>query len=324
MVKNRLNGRSYIFSGNSNPTLAQRIASELEVELGKAEVTKFSDGEISVEIKQNVRTSTIFLIQSTCQPTNDNLMELLIMVDALRRSSAKTIIAVIPYYGYSRQDRRPGFSRTPISSRLVADMIESAGVDQVITIDIHSEQQQGFFHIPLINTSASPKIIQDIRGKFFSSSTESNEVVIVSPDTGGVPRARSIAKYLDCEIAIVDKRRPKANMLEVMNIIGNVKNKTCIVVDDIIDTAGTLCKAADRLKEEGASAVYAYATHPVFSGSAIENITNSALDEVVVTDTIPHDTTQFPSKIRVISVYELLAETFSRIKTKRSVSEMYT
>lgn len=311
--------QSKIFTGNANPQLAAKIAKLLSMTLGKIEVEHFSDGEIRIEIGEHVRGETVYIVQPTCSPTNNNLMELLIMADAFRRSAVKKIVAVVPYYGYARQDRRPDYTRTPITSRLVADMVQVAGIDQLIVVDIHSGQQQGFFTIPVMNVSATPEIVGDIwRGH----GTDKDNIIIVSPDTGGVVRARAIAKQLDdAELAIVDKRRPKANEAQVMNIIGDVSGKTCIVVDDMIDTAGTLCKAAAALKERGATKVVAYATHPVFSGQAFSNIENSELDEVVVTDTIPFDT--LSSKIRVISVASLIAETISRAQNGKSISEMY-
>lgn len=317
-----LSKRTKIFTGNANPQLAKRIAAYLDAPLGNAEITKFSDGEIRVEINEHVRGHHILLVQPTCAPTNDNIMELLVMVDALRRSAVNTITAVIPYYGYSRQDRRPDFTRTPITSRLVADMLQVAGVDQVVVVDLHSGQQQGFFKIPVINISASPEIVGDI---WRHHAYNPKDLVVVSPDTGGVVRARSIAKQLDnANLAIIDKRRPEANRAEVMNIIGDVKGKRCIIVDDMIDTAGTLCKGAAALKEHGAEYVAAYATHAVFSGSAYGNIKNSALDQVVVTDTIPVVISDdLSSKLRVISIAGLIGESLRRIRSKESVSEMY-
>lgn len=310
-----------VFTGNANPVLAKRVAKKLGISLGKIEVDHFSDGEIRVEIGERVRGETIFIIQPTCSPTNTNLMELLIMVDAFRRSAVKKIIAVIPYYGYSRQDRRPDYTRTPITSRLVADMIQIAGVDQLLTVDIHSGQQQGFFTIPVINMSAAPEICGDIWRNY---GYDKSSLVVVSPDTGGVVRARAVAKQLDdADLAIVDKRRPRANESQVMNIIGDVEGKTCVIIDDMIDTAGTLCKAASALKERGARKVVAYATHPVLSGSAYSNIENSELDEVVITDTIPIDQFLTSTKIRQISVASLIAETMVRYHNGKSVSEMY-
>ena len=310
-----------IFTGNSNKDLATHIARILRTRLGRMDIERFSDGEIRCEINEHVREDNIHIIQSTCAPANDSLMELLIMTDAFRRSAAKKIIAVVPYYGYARQDRRPQYSRTPVTSRLVADMMEVSGIDQMIVVDLHSEQQQGFFTIPTTNVSATPIMVGDIYRKY---KNDMDNLVVVSPDTGGVARARMIAKHLeDADLAIIDKRRPKANVAQVMNIIGDVEDKVCVVVDDMIDTAGTLCKAAAALKEHGARKVVAYATHPVFSGDAYDNITNSELDEVVVTDTIPLSTEKTSDKIRVISIASLIAETMKRINEGSSVSEIY-
>lgn len=312
---------SKIFSGNANKPLAQKIASILRTTLGDIDVEKFSDMEVRCEINETVRGTTIHIIQPTCSPVNDNLMELLIMSDAFKRSATTKIIATIPYFGYARQDRRPQFTRTPITSRLVADMIESSGIDQMIVVDLHSEQQQGFFTIPTTNVSATPTMVGDIWKKY---SWDMNDLVVVSPDTGGVARARMVAKKLkDAELAIIDKRRPKANVAQVMNIIGDVEDKICIIVDDMIDTAGTLCKAAEALKNNGARIVDAYATHPIFSGNAYQNIENSMLDSVVVTDTIPLSPGHNSSKIRVLSIAGLLAETIRRINEGQSVSEIY-
>jgi len=310
-----------IFSGNSNKELATHISRILKQRLGDIDLERFSDGEIRCEINETIRESNIHIIQSTCAPTNDNLMELLIMADAFQRSAALKVIAIVPYYGYARQDRRPQYTRTPITSRLVADMIQAAGIDQLVVVDLHSEQQQGFFKIPTTNVSASPIIIGDIWKKY---KHDMDNLVVVSPDTGGVARARAIAKHLnDADLAIIDKRRPKANVAQVMNIIGDVEDKVCIIVDDMIDTAGTLCKAASALKEHGASTVAAYATHGIFSGNAYDNISESVLDEVVVTDTIPLSSTQFCDKVRVISIASLIAETMKRINDGQSVSEIY-
>lgn len=310
-----------IFAGNANPKLAKDIAKALYVRLGRIEVDIFSDKEIRVEVDEAVRLQTVFIVQPTCAPANDNLMEFLIMADAVKRSAATKIVGVVPYYGYARQDRRPAYSRTPITSRLVADMLQVAGINQLIVVDLHSDQQQGFFTIPVTNISAAPIIIGDIWRKY---QRDINNVVIVSPDTGGVARARKIAKQVnDADLAIVDKRRPEANVSEVMNVIGEVDGRDCIIVDDMIDTAGTLGKAAAALKERGATSVIAYATHPVFSGNAYQNIDNSVLDEVIVTDTIPLSSTQKSDKIRVISIASLLAETMRRINNGKSVSEIY-
>lgn len=314
-------GRTKLYTGNSNPKLAEHIAEYLSHPLAAVELTKFSDGEIRCEIPEHIRKHHAFIIQSTCAPVNDNLMEIMILADALRRQNVKDITAVIPYYGYARQDRKPGFSRTPITSRVVANMLEMGGIEQLITIDIHSEQQLGFFNIPIINISATPIIVADI---WKNHTYDPEDVVIVSPDTGGVARARSVAKQLDnADLAIVDKRRPEANVAEVMNIIGNVEGRRCIMVDDMIDTAGTLCKAGKALKENGATYVAAYATHPVFSGKAYDNIANSDIDEVVVTDTIP--LFDFPPpNIRQISIGGLLAETIRRLRSQQSISAIYT
>jgi len=318
---------AHIFTGNANPELAGRISGILKTPISEAKVATFSDGEIQVEIGVNVRGHTAFVIQPTCQPTNDNLMEMLIMIDALRRSAIKEIIAVIPYYGYARQDRRPEYSRTPITSRLVAGMLEAAGVDQVVTVDIHSTQQQGFFTKPMINISASPEIISDV---WKVNGRRNQRLVVVSPDVGGVARARYIAKRLNnADLAIVDKRRERANESKVMNIIGDVEGAHCVMIDDMIDTAGTLCGAGAALKEAGAASVSAYGTHAVLSGAAYENILASDLDEVVVTDTIPLSDSlvafecQKEEKLRQISVATLIAETMRRIRSKQSVSEIY-
>ena len=319
---------THIFTGNANPELAGRIAGILKTPISDATVGTFSDGEIQVEINVNVRGHHAFVIQPTCKPTNDNLMELMIMIDALRRSSVEEIIAVIPCYGYSRQDRRPEYSRTPITSRVVAGMLESVGVDQVITVDIHSTQQQGFFTVPLINISASPEIISDVWKA--NGRNGGKRLVVVSPDVGGVARARYIAKRLNnADLAIVDKRRERANESKVMNIIGDVEGAHCVMIDDMIDTAGTLCGAGAALKAEGAASVSAYATHAVFSGAAYDNILASEIDEVVVTDTIPLSESlvayecQKEEKLRVLSVATLIAETMRRIRSKQSVSEIY-
>lgn len=313
--------RAKFFTGNSNPELAKHIVNILRKKLGNMDISHFSDGEVRCEINEAVREDNVFIIQSTCAPANDTLMELLTMSDAFKRSAVKKVIAVVPYYGYARQDRRPQYTRTPITSRLVADCIQAAGIDQLIIVDLHSEQQQGFFKIPSTNISATPIMVADIFRKY---QKDLNDLVIVSPDTGGVPRARVVAKRLnDADLAIIDKRRPRANIAQVMNIIGEVDGKTCIIIDDMIDTAGTLCKAAEALQEHGAKVVDAYATHPVFSGEAYNNITSSTLNEVVVTDTIPLSKEQHCDKIRVISVAGLLAETMRRINDGQSVSEIY-
>ncbi len=308
-----------VFTGNANPKLAQRIADHLNISLGKASVNRFSDGEVSAEIEETVRGRDVYLVQPTCKPTNDNLMELMVMVDALRRASADRIIAVIPYYCYSRQDRRPRSLRVPITAKVVADMLASVGVDRVLTVDLHADQIQGFFNIPVDNVYASPILLGDVWRQ------RHKNLLVVSPDVGGVVRARALAKRLgDADLAIIDKRRPKANVAQVMNIIGEVEGKNCVLVDDLVDTAGTLCKAAAALKEHGAVSVSAYCTHAVLSGPAIDNITNSELDELVVTDTIPlSPEAEACGKIRQLSVATMLAETIRRIHNDESVSSMY-
>ncbi len=308
-----------VFAGNANPELAQRVAENLDLPLGRATVTRFSDGETYVEILENVRGRDVFVIQPTCHPTNDNLMELMVMADALRRASAGRITAVIPYYGYSRQDRRVRSARVPITAKVVANMLQGVGFDRVLTIDLHAEQVQGFFDIPVDNIYASPIQLGDIWRQAHKNLT------IVSPDVGGVVRARALAKRLDdVDLAIIDKRRPRANVAEVMHIIGEVKDRSCVIIDDIVDTAGTLCKAAEALKKHGASKVIAYATHAVLSGKAIANINGSELDEVVVTDSIPlSSAARECSRIRVLSVAGMLGETIRRIHTDESVSSLY-
>ncbi|HCR45987.1 MAG TPA: ribose-phosphate pyrophosphokinase [Marinobacter hydrocarbonoclasticus] len=308
-----------IFAGNANPELARDIARKLHIPMGQATVGRFSDGETTVEINENVRGHDVFIIQPTCYPTNDNLMELIVMADALRRASATRITAVIPYYGYARQDRRVRSTRVAISAKVVADMISSIGVDRVLTVDLHADQIQGFFDIPVDNIYATPVLLEDIEKQRFEN------FVVVSPDVGGVVRARAVAKRLDdADLAIIDKRRPKANVSQVMHIIGDVRDKTCILVDDIVDTAGTLCKAANALKEHGASRVVAYITHPVLSGPAIENINNSELDELVVCDTIPlGDKAKNCDRIRPLSMAGLLAESIRRVSNEESISAMF-
>ena len=308
-----------IFSGNANPELARRIASHLHVSMGKCSVQTFCDGEISVEIEETVRGREIFIVQPTCQPTNDNMMELLVMIDALRRSSAQRITAVVPYLGYSRQDRRPRSSRVPITAKVVANMLESVGLDRILTVDLHADQIQGFFNIPVDNVYASPILLGDVWRQ------RHDNLLVVSPDVGGVVRARALAKRLgDADLAIIDKRRPKANVAKVMNIIGDVEGKNCVLVDDLVDTAGTLCNAAKALKEHGAVSVSAYCTHPVLSGPAIDNISASVLDELVVTDTIPlTEAAKACSQIRQLSIATMLAETIRRIDQNESVSSMY-
>jgi len=307
-----------VFTGNANPALAQKVVDKLGIPLGKAMVSRFSDGEIQVEIQENVRGKDIFVLQSTCAPTNDNLMELMIMVDALKRASAGRITAAIPYFGYARQDRRPRSARVAISAKIVANMLEIAGVERIITMDLHADQIQGFFDIPVDNIYASPVLLGDLRAKNYE------DLIVVSPDVGGVVRARALAKQLNCDLAIIDKRRPKANIAEVMNIIGEVDGRTCVIMDDMVDTAGTLCKAAQVLKERGAKRVFAYATHPVLSGGAAARIDASELDELVVTDTIPLSAESLGSKkIRALSSADLLAETFARIRRGDSVMSLF-
>jgi ribose-phosphate pyrophosphokinase len=307
-----------LFTGNANPALALDIATHLSIGLGKAKVGRFSDGEVDVEIEQNVRARDIFVVQPTCSPTNENLMELCIMVDALKRASARRVTAVIPYFGYARQDRRPRSTRVPISAKVVANMLESVGVERLLTMDLHADQIQGFFNIPVDNIYASPVLLSDLQGKRY------DDLVVVSPDVGGVVRARALAKQAGCELAIIDKRRPKANVSEVMHVIGEIEGRNCVIMDDMIDTAGTLVKAADVLKERGAMKVFAYCTHAVFSGPAIERIESSKLDEVVVTDTIPlADEGKRCAKVRQLSVAFLFAETIRRISDGESVTSLF-
>lgn len=308
-----------IFSGNANPALANDIARELGVPMGKAVVGRFSDGEVAIEIMENIRGRDVYLIQSTCAPAADNFIELLVMVDALKRASAARVTAVIPYFGYARQDRRPRSSRVPITAKVAAKMISTIGTDRVITIDLHADQIQGFFDIPVDNVYASPLTLADIWRNHGGK-----DLVVVSPDVGGVVRARAIAKRLDSELAIIDKRRPRANVSKVMNIIGEVEGKNCVMVDDMVDTAGTLCTASGALKEQGANRVVAYCVHPVLSGPAISNISDSELDELVVTDTIPlSPEAQQCGKIRQLSVAQMLAETLRRMARGESVSSLY-
>jgi ribose-phosphate pyrophosphokinase len=309
-----------LFTGNANPALAQEIATHLGTELGQAHVGRFSDGEVTVELMQNVRARDVFVIQSTCAPTNENLMELLIMVDALKRASAERISAVIPYFGYARQDRRPRSSRVPISAKVVANLLQTVGVARVLTMDLHADQIQGFFDIPVDNIYASPVLLGDVRQK------HCEDLIVVSPDVGGVVRARALAKQLGCDLAIIDKRRPKANVSEVMHVIGEIEGRNCVIMDDMIDTAGTLVKAAEVLKDRGAKKVYAYCTHPIFSGPAIERITQGgALDEVVITNTIPlSDQASQCHKIRQLSVAPLIAETIKRIVKGESVMSLFS
>ncbi|MCK9530123.1 MAG: ribose-phosphate diphosphokinase [Gammaproteobacteria bacterium] len=308
-----------VFAGNSNPQLAQDIATHLGMPLGKAVVGRFSDGEIMVEILENVRGKHVFIVQPTCAPTNDNLMELMVMVDAMRRASAGRITAVVPYFGYARQDRRPRSARVPITAKVVANMLTIVGVNRMLTVDLHADQIQGFFDIPVDNVYSSPILLSDIWR------ARDPNVMVVSPDVGGVVRARALAKRLDdADLAIIDKRRPRANVAQVMHIIGDVRDRTCILVDDLVDTAGTLCQAAAALKEHGAAKVKAYITHPVLSGPAIENIENSQIDELVVTDTIPlRPAVRACKRIRQVSIAEMLAETMRRINNEESVSSLY-
>lgn len=312
-------GSLMVFTGNANPKLAADVARRLGISLGAVTASRFSDGEAQVELHENVRGEDVFILQPTCSPTNENLMELLVMVDALRRASVRRITAAIPYFGYARQDRRPRGARVPITSRLVANMLEAVGVDRVLTMDLHADQIQGFFNIPVDNVYASPTLLADLRQKKYEN------LLVVSPDVGGVVRARAFAKRLECDMAIIDKRRPKANVSEVMNIIGEVENRCCVIMDDIVDTAGTLCKAADALKEHGARQVFAYCTHAVLSGNAVERISASSLDGLVVTDTIPlrGDALACPL-IRQVSVATILADTMLRISNEESVSSLFT
>ena len=307
-----------IFTGNANPALAADIAKHLGISLGAATVGRFSDGEVTVEINQNVRARDVFVVQSTCAPTNDSLMELLIMVDALKRASAERISAVIPYFGYARQDRRPRSTRVPITAKVVANMLQAVGVARVLTMDLHADQIQGFFDIPVDNIYASPVLLSDLKSKNYK------DLVVVSPDVGGVVRARALAKQLGAELAIIDKRRPAAGVAEVMHVIGEIEGRNCVVMDDMIDTAGTLVQAANVLKERGAQRVYAYCTHPVFSGPAIERIAGSQLDEVVITNTIPlSDAAKACKKIRQLSVAFLFAETNRLISDGDSVTSLF-
>ena len=308
-----------IFTGNANLKLATDVATYLQIPLGKATVGRFSDGEVMVEILENVRGRDVFVLQSTCQPTNDHLMEVMIMVDALKRASAGRITAALPYFGYARQDRRVRSMRVAISAKVVANMLQIAGVDRVLTMDLHADQIQGFFDIPVDNIYAAPLLLEDVVKRNLEN------LIIVSPDVGGVVRARALAKRLDSDLAIIDKRRPKANTAEVMNIIGEVNGRTCVIMDDMVDTANTLVKAAAALKENGAARVLAYCTHPVLSGGAVDRVTNSQLDELVVTDTIPLPRDALANKkIRVLSCAQLLAETVLRINRADSVSSLFS
>jgi ribose-phosphate pyrophosphokinase len=309
-----------VFTGNANPALAEEIAGHLGIALGAASVGRFSDGEVTVEINTNVRARDVFVVQSTCAPTNESLMELLIMVDALKRASAERISAVIPYFGYARQDRRPRSTRVPISAKVVANLLQTVGVARVLTMDLHADQIQGFFDIPVDNIYASPVLLRDLRQKNYDN------LIVVSPDVGGVVRARALAKQLNTDLAIIDKRRPKANVSEVMHVIGEIEGRNCVIMDDMIDTAGTLVKAAEVLKERGARHVYAYCTHPIFSGPAIDRIAKgSALDEVVVTNTIPlSEAGRSCAKIRQLTVAPLVAETIQRIAKGESVMSLFS
>jgi len=308
-----------VFTGNANPKLAADVARRLNLKLGRATIGRFSDGEINVEILEHVRGHDVFVLQPTCAPTNDNLMELMLLADALKRASAGRITAAIPYFGYARQDRRSRSARVPIAAKVVANMLQAVGVQRVLTVDLHADQIQGFFDIPVDNIYASPILLGDLWQQ------RHPDLIVVSPDVGGVVRARAIAKRMESDLAIIDKRRPKANVAEVMNIIGEVEGRTCVIMDDIVDTAGTLCKAAQALKDHGASKVLAYCIHPVLSGSAVARINDSMIDELVVTDTIPlrEDARQCP-RIRVVSIASLLAETIQRISNEDSVSSLFT
>jgi len=307
-----------VFAGNANPLLAQEITRHLHLPLGRAHVGRFSDGEVNAELMENVRGRDVFIVQPTCPPANDNLMELLMMTDACRRASAKRVTAVVPYFGYARQDRRPRATRVAIAAKLVANMIATAGVDRLLTVDLHADQIQGFFDIPVDNVYASPILLGDLWKHNYQ------KLVVVSPDIGGVVRARALAKRMESDLAIIDKRRPRANVAEVMNIIGEVEDRTCVIMDDMIDTANTLCQAAKALADRGARQVFAYCTHPVLSGKAVERIEQSVMDEVVVTDTIPLDPVAAASrKIRQLSCAALLGETISRISRGDSVSSLF-
>lgn len=311
-------GDMMVFTGTANPTLAKKVVKHLGMELGRATVDRFSDGEVMIELQDNVRGKDVFVLQSTCAPTNDTLMEVMVMVDALRRASAGRITAAIPYFGYARQDRRPRSARVAITAKVVANMLTSVGVNRLLTMDLHSDQIQGFFEIPVDNIYASPVLLADL--------TKQNHpnLLVVSPDVGGVVRARALAKQMGSDLAIIDKRRPKANVAKVMNIIGDVAGRTCVIMDDMVDTANTLCEAAAALKKKGAEKVVAYCTHPVLSGSAIERINASELDELVVTDTIPLRTDAVAcKKVRQLSVGELMAETIRRISNEDSVSSLF-
>ncbi|GAB1264007.1 ribose-phosphate pyrophosphokinase [Aurantivibrio infirmus] len=307
-----------VFTGNANPQLAEKVAAKMGIPLGDATVSKFSDGEVYVELNENVRGRDVFVLQPTCAPTNTNIIELMVMVDALRRASAGRITAVVPYFGYARQDRRVRSARVAISAKVIADMMVSVGIDRVLTVDLHAEQIQGFFDVPVDNVYGSPILLADIEAQKF------DKPIVVSPDIGGVVRARAVAKQLEIDLAIIDKRRPAANVAEVMNLIGEVEGRTCILVDDMVDTAGTLCNAAGALKERGAKAVVAYCTHPVLSGNALANIEKSQLDELVVTDSIPlSDQALACKRIRQLTLSVMLAEAMRRISNEESLSAMF-
>ncbi|MHB1619990.1 MAG: ribose-phosphate diphosphokinase [Sulfuricella sp.] len=311
-------GSMMVFTGNANPRLAEEVVKHLNLRLGRATVGRFSDGEVMIEILENVRGKDVFVLQSTCTPTNDTLMEVLVMVDALKRSSAGRITAAIPYLGYARQDRRPRSARVAITAKVVANMLVGAGIDRLLTMDLHADQIQGFFDIPVDNVYAAPILLGDVWKKHYEN------LIVVSPDVGGVVRARALAKRLDVDLAIIDKRRPKPNVAKVMHIIGDVRGRTCVLMDDLVDTANTLCEAASALKEHGAEKVVAYCTHPVLSGPAVERIMGSHLDELVVTDTIPlREEAKNCSRIRQLSVAELMAETMRRISNEDSVSSLF-
>jgi ribose-phosphate pyrophosphokinase len=311
--------RMRVFTGSANPKLAEAVVRHLNISLGRCIVGRFSDGEVMVELLENVRGRDVFVLQSSCAPTNDNLMEILVMVDALKRASAGRITAALPYFGYARQDRRPRSARVPITAKVVADMLTSVGVNRVMTMDLHADQIQGFFNIPVDNIYATPVLLGDLWKQNYEN------LLVVSPDVGGVVRARAIAKRLDSDLAIIDKRRPKANVAEVVNIIGDVEGRTCVIMDDIVDTANTLVKAASALKENGARKVLAYCTHPVLSGGAVGRIAESEIDEIVVTDTIPlSEQAKACKRIRVLSCAQLLAETMTRISNEESVSSLFT
>ncbi|GAB1235530.1 ribose-phosphate diphosphokinase [Ferrigenium sp. UT5] len=313
-----MSGDMMVFTGNANPKLAESVAKHLGIHLGRATASRFSDGEVMVEILEHVRGKDVFILQSTCAPTNDHLMEIMVMVDALRRASAARITAAIPYFGYARQDRRPRSARVAITAKVVANMLTGVGVDRVLTMDLHSDQIQGFFDIPVDNIYASPILLSDVWRCNYPN------LIVVSPDVGGVVRARALAKQLDADLAIIDKRRPRPNVAKVMNIIGEVSGRTCLIMDDMVDTANTLCEAAKALKEKGAERVLAYCTHGVLSGPAIERIEKSAIDELVVTDTIPlNDAARKCKRIRQLSIAELMAETLRRINADESVSSLF-